>query len=190
MMDLEKVINYQKLHRLDHQKSQITDFKDNQPKKQIAQYINKNIDKMDDVERKSLLITLMDDKKIKCELLKYELRYLDMDFKISDFNKFINFVRNTLKKYHMKAGGFLCEDNEWSEHDHKSEKYPLKSNELIFDNSIKRVNRYDFQITVYISDLLYFINRHIDDNLKISYRLIEYTDEIYWMVLKLCNKNN
>lgn len=188
-MSIAEVINYHKLHKLDQQRSIICDFKNNKNKYQIAQYINKNIEHMDEVERKILLMNLLDDKRIKSDLLKYELRYLNLNKKISDFDNFVNFVRDTLKRYHMSAGGYLCEDTEWNEHDHTSTKYPLKSNEVIFENSIKGIDRYDFQITTFISDLLHFLDIHRDKNMSVSYRLIEYTDEIFWMIFKIIDKS-
>jgi len=188
-MSLAELNNYKKLHRLDQQKSLIRDFKYDKNNSQMAYFIHKNVDDMDEVESKILLTKLLDNKKIKAELLKYELRYLNMNFKIKDFDDFVNFVRITLNRYHMKAGGYLCEDTEWGQHDHTSKKYPLKEGEYIFDNSIKRINRYDFQITTFISDLLHFLTIHKSKKLGLSYRLIEYTDDICWMVFKISDKS-
>lgn len=188
-MSTDEAINYQRLAKFDQQKSIIYDFKNKKNKKQIAEYIYKNIDHMDEIERKMLLMNLLDDKKIKSELLKYELRNLNLNKKISNFNYFIKFVRNTLKRYHMNAGGYLCEDTEWSEHNYTSTKYPLKRNEVIFENSIKRIDRNDFETTTFINDLLHFFKRHRDKNIIVLYKLIEYTDEIYWMIFKIIDKS-
>lgn len=188
-MSVQDISNFLKLNKLDQQTSNINDFKNLHNKQDTAQYINKNINKMDDIEKKNLLLTLLDDKKVSSELLKYELKYLDLDKKISDLNEFTTFVRNSLERYHMKAGGYLCEDTEWSEFYPNSDpaKYPLKQGEVLFENSIKRVNRYDIQIVNYITDLLNFFNRHSSDTLYISYKQIASTDGIYWMVIKIVN---
>lgn len=183
-MSLDDLKEYRKYLAFDNQKSIVNDFKiDNNV--DISNYIYKNIDKMDDVERRMLLARVLDNEKIRSELLKYELRYLHLGIKIDTFDELIIFMRKSFKRYHMKVGGHLCEDTEWSEHDHTSIKYPLKRNEYIFDNSIKRVNRCDSQINKYITDLLHFFNNHISKKLYITYRSIEYTDEIYWMVFKI-----
>lgn len=179
------VNNFKRLNKFDYQRGVIDEFRKTDDSSEIAKFINKNIATMDDIEKGRLLLKLLDDKRILSELLKYELRYLKYDKKISDFHEFVKLVRETLNRYHMRAGGFLCEDTDWSEHNSSSVKYPLSSHEVIFENSIKAINRNDSQISSFIYDLLHFFKEQKPKHISLSFKLLEYTDEIYWMIFKI-----
>lgn len=183
-MSVQEITNFLRLNKLDNQKNIVNDFKNNTNNQNTAYYINKNLDKLDDNEKGHLLITLLDNKKISLELLKFELKYLTLDKKISDFQEFIDFTRESLIRYHIISGN-LCEDNEWTEFYPNSTKYSLKKGEMLFENSLKRINKYDSQIVNYIDNLLNFFKRHKTDNINIIYRHIAYNDGIYWMVFKI-----
>jgi hypothetical protein len=192
-MSLDEVSKFRNLQKFDSQKCLIDDFApsiESNSRGRIAKFIHQNIHLMDDVEKRRLLTKLLDDKKVSSDLMKYELRYLNLGRRISDFNEFIKFVREALSRYHMKAGGYLCEDTEWSEHSSSSSKYPLKPNEVIFENSIKKTNRFDLEVTTFIYDLLNFFYKHKVKGIQVSYRLIEYTDQIYLMVFKITDRKN
>lgn len=181
--------NYANLHKLDNLKNIIYDFKIKSGNNMlnrgdIASYIHKNINKMDDIERKHLLLKLLDNERINSDLLKYELKYLNLGKKITSMNKFVKFVDKMLKRYHT-AGGYHLEDTEWSVHHSTSTKYPLKINEVLFENSIKRVHKYDFHTRVFLNDLRHFFRIHMGKNLMISYKFINYTDEICWIIFKI-----
>lgn len=173
---------YQLSHQFDNEKTVVRNFIIDEEK---AQYLYKNINIMDEVERRKYLINLLDDSYVLSELYRYELKCLNLDKRIADLNELANFMETSLRRYHMKAGGHLCEDTVWTKHDKTSNKYPLKENEIVFENSIKYINRNDSRICEFITDLLHFFNIHMSDNLSISYRMIECSDMIYWMVFKI-----
>ena len=180
---------YQKLCNFDNEKTIVNDFKEYNNSAKVALLINKNLSKMDESEKRYLLLKLLDEKRVMCELIKYELRHLNLGKVISNFIEFTDFMEKSLSRYHMYAGGFLCEDTEWTKHDHTSNKYPLLKNEVIFENSVKRYNRNDCEINNYIDDLMSFFKIHKDENLNLSFRLIESSNEIYWMCFKLTDKH-
>ncbi|AYV84265.1 MAG: hypothetical protein Hyperionvirus20_43 [Hyperionvirus sp.] len=179
-------IEYKNLCKLDHQRSEVFDFsREKTHDSEKAMFIYKNIEKMDIIERQKMLFNLLSEKRITGDLMKYELKYLTLGIVIDNFDEFANFVAEILKRYHMKAGGFVCEDTEWTLHRNGSGKYPLKENEVIFENSLKRVHQYDSNIGAYIDDLIVFFRRHATPTLSVSYRLLDTTDDIYWMIFKI-----
>lgn len=190
---MDPCLQYKILCKLDHQKTLVPDYVD-YPKEKTrstdkAMFIYKNIEKMDLIERQKTLFSLLSEQRITVDLMKYELRYLNTGLSINNFEEYIIFMIDTFRRYHMKAGGFICEDTEWTLYRHGSGKYPLKENEAIFENSIKMVHRYDFNIAKYIMDLINFFKRHKGPSLNISYRLLDTTDDIYWMIFKISSHN-
>lgn len=179
---------YQVLCRFDQTRTFVDDFRKVEGQEKIADYIHKNIDRMDDVEKRHLLARLLDDRRVGMELSRFELRYRDTGERISDLPTYISFIDKTFARYHLTAGGHLCEDTDWTKYDTTSTKYPLKPNEVIFENSIKRVNRNDTHVIAYIRDLLRFFRRHRVKPVRISFRLLEATDEIYWMIFKVTDR--
>ena len=153
----------------------------------LAEYIHNNISHMDSVEMKNLYAKITGQRKMYGDLLRYELLNLNLDTKISSLNDGKKFISKYLKRYHLHVGGFLCEDSEWTIHTPKTniKKYPLKHNEIIFENSIKDIHKYDSNLTTYFSELLQFFKRHMDNNMSVKYYLIKHTDKICWIVLKL-----
>ena len=167
--------------QFDNQISDITEFKNNNT--DTAEYIHHNYHKMDEIERVHLLNKILHDKTVFAYLLKYELRNLNHGKKYRDFFQFIKFVDAAFIRYHMWAGGQLCEDNEWTKYTNSTDKYPLNSNEVIYENSIKKIYRHSLDNKLYIFDLLNFFNLHHAENISVKFKMIPYTDEIYLMVL-------
>ena len=188
----EKNMNdYKNLCKFDNHSMNLQDFKqiNRKEQKEKAAYISKHIDTMDEREKKNFLVNIISDKKLTSELLKFELRYINKGVVINNIIEFADFVEKMFQRYHMKSSGFLCEDSQWTKHSLGSQKYPLTKNEIIFENSIKRDHIRDETIEIYISDIFNYLDTHRGPNINIAYKLIETTDDIYWMIFKISELN-
>lgn len=186
--DLDEINNYMRIHKFECKKMINDDYRTSDPS--MAKYICDNFNKMELKEKSIIQSKLLSEKKINCDLLKYELKYLDLHTNINNLNESIKFIRNALNRYHMVVGGFLFEDIVWSEHDHKSYKYALDDNEYIFENSIKKIHRYDTQMIQFTLDLLNYFKRHINSDLNIICKFIKHSDEILWTIIKIETNND
>jgi hypothetical protein len=188
--DISK-INYQETNRFnlvckfDHDSNLDTIFINESNNTNKATYINNNINKMCPKEKKILLNQLYADKRVNDELMRFVLKYLTLDKKISTFKKCVRFVDKYLKKFHMKAGGFILEDTTWTPHNNTGIKYPLKQNEFIFENSIKRIHKHDVATLEYLDDLKLFFDRNIDTKkFSILLNIFNGHDELCWVIFK------
>lgn len=192
MMNTKQYLN---LHKFEQERHEINEYNlNNLTEKNInmAEYIHDNISKMGEIEMMNIHAKIIDIRKIKNDLLKYEMLNLDLGIKLSTLDECKTFVTKYLKRYHLHTGGFLCEDSDWTIHTSLSNvrKYKLKENELIFENSIKDIHKYDTQLTKYFAEILQFFKRHMNDNINIKYYLIKHSDKICWIVLKLVDNNH
>ena len=120
-----KVKEYKMLSRFYNSKREIYDFRDNENSQEIGLNINTNFNLMTEKEKSDILVKILSNKKIDDLLFKYELKNLDLNIKINDYNKFLKFVAYTFNKYHSRAGGHICNDTQWRVYDSTSKKYPL-----------------------------------------------------------------
>lgn len=132
--------------------------------------------------------------KVKNDLLFNELDTLDEHInKITDFNGCITFMENTFKRYPPMIANAQLEDDEWTFHDNSNKqvlKYPLMPNEVIYENSVKSVHKMDLNTKNYLLKMNKYFNNYIDRNkFKIILRIIDWTDNICWVVFKLTNNS-
>lgn len=182
---------YRESCKQDAEKAMVLDFSRNNSQ-EYSLYLHNNFDNMTVEEKKNAYLNILTEKKIFNELLKYELRYLDLNTIINDLPEFSNFMKKYFERYHMKAGGYDFEDSVWTIYDENTVplknydiKYKVKKNEIIFENSIKNCFNHDHNNSKYVNDLKRFFKRHMGPNLKLMVRYIEGLEEINWVIFKL-----
>ena len=101
-------------------------------------------------------------------------------------NEFISYVHQLFKFYNNLFMQFY-EDNIWILHDKTSTKYPLKDNEIVFENSIKYMDEDSInneKAEYYIK----LIRNHLNElckKIRVSTKIIEDpNNEICWILLK------
>lgn len=166
----------------------ITDISANNDtnKNDIAISIRENLHIMNDTEMINFHKKILSMTQIRNDLLCFELKNVKLD-PIDDFGGFIEFMEMNLARFHTKIMNTMLEDSEWTFHDHTSKKYPLKENEIIYENSIHKSHINDKITFNYLSELSNFFNRHILDKskLKVTLKLIKWSDGIFWVIFKL-----
>ena len=167
-----------------------------------TKYTNIHEDKLKNIHQS--LLTMSNDEIINLytqfvsiDYLKHELFLLDLEHNIPDKqnnitkDEFINYVHQLFNYYHNPLFGNLFEDNVWKFHDKTSTKYPLKDNEIIFENSISLVDEFSEE-NEKVDDYIRLIRKHLNklsDNIKVSDKIIEDNhNEISWILLK-CNSD-
>lgn len=142
----------------------------------IAKYIHKNYDRMDDCEKRLLLQKVLTSNRVNNELLKFELKYYQPTPVNMSLETFGKKAYRLLKRYQGKAGGFYIEDNEWALYDHTSEKYRLRKNKVIFENTIDILDSKDNETIKFIKRLVNKLN-YLADNIEVSYDIIESNED-------------
>lgn len=163
----------------------------NNDKIELAKFINENLNYMTPEEMKHIILKvnkLQGEKKLKYELLKFELKYYKPDPQNMDIDTFTQKAISLLTRYQSKSGGFRLEDQIWKIHKKNSIKYSILENEVIFENSINKTNYYDNETKKYIKRVANLLNG-LSHNIKVTSKNIEfYKDKIIWILIK-CTKN-
>ena len=175
---------YNSLHSIDASNCYMSDeerdkryFKKNSLDTQnIAKYIHKNYDRMDEQEKRFLLQKVMTSTKVNNELLKFELKYYQPSPREMTLEEFKKKASRYLRRYQGKAGGFYIEDNDWELYDHTSEKYRLRKNKIVFENTIDIVDSRDNETIKFIKRVVNKLNR-LCDNIDVSYDIIEANED-------------
>jgi len=182
----EKIIEMQKFKVL-HQLNGHTLNNKSDDKNQLATLINNDLIKMSDVEKRRTLMKCLDDQQINNELLKFELKYLKITAKNMTMEEFIKETTAILKRYQSKAGGFLIEDDEWTLHNHKSKKYPLKKNEILFENTLVNIYKNDLETNIFLKRIINLL-QNLASNFSVCLKFNKsHRDKIYWIIIK-CKK--
>lgn len=147
-----------------------------------------DFNKMTDDDLYNVYKSIVSIEKIKNELLYNELNNININ-KINDYDECKLFMENTFLRYQPTIINAQLEDDEWIVHDNTSKRYPLKDGEIIYENTIKFVHKYDVNTINYLTKLHTYFNNNIDkDKLKIKLKIIDWTDKMCW-VIYLLNKN-
>ena len=137
-----------------------------------------------------LYSTIINPLYIKNKLLLLDLEnYVPNNNELITKDEFISYVFQ-LFKYYNELFIEYYEDNVWIIHDKTSKKYPLKENELVFENSVSFVNNslYNDNAEYYIKLFRNHLNK-LSSKIHVSTKIIEDSDnEICWMLLK-CTSN-
>ena len=172
----EKYIELYKQYQLN-----VSEYKDEIPQ------IHNLLINVSDEQLLQLYNTIINPKYIKNKLL-----LLDLENYIPNNNEeitkidFISYVVQLLKYYNDLFMEFF-EDNIWVIHDKTSKKYPLKDNEIVFENSISFVdeNSVSNDKAEYYIKLIKNHLKKLSSKIHVSTKIIEDSDnEICWMLLK------
>jgi len=167
----QEMKKYNLMHLLEKQRN----YKNEEPnksqdeKQQLAQYIHKNYNNMDEIEMKTIALKCLDINEIKKTLLFFELQNYICTPKQMSLSEFKNETMIIFNKYQSKAGGFLLEDNEWLIHDNTSSRHEVKENELLFENTINAHDMDDGETNTYLKYLIKRLNslsKNIDVELR------------------------
>lgn len=167
----------------------------------MAQYINKNLYKMDNEEKKYLLHMCLSTYNIHNELLKIEFNNFNPIQETMTLKTFYSKVNKLLTRYQHKVGGYILEDIIWSSYNCNDDKYNLSQNEVVFENSMPAFhipkrgdtlkddilslkNYCEFEETIiYLNKLTKLLNK-LSTNIKVSMKFIDsYRDDIIVIVL-------
>jgi len=130
--------------------------------------------------------TIINPTYIKNKLLLLDLEnYVPKNNELITKDDFISYVLQLFKFYNQLFIEYY-EDNIWIIHDKTSKKYPLKENELVFENSISFVDNssYNDKAEYYIKLIRNHLNK-LSSKIHTSIKIIEDSDnEICWILLK------
>lgn len=147
----------------------------------------KNIEKQPFDKKIELLKIIKTESEINNYLLTHEFYNLTPGKKTNSFNELVKIIQDNLNKYTHKAGGFVLEDHEWGCHLADSSKYELLNNEAIFDNSILRKHRYDYELNKYLCQIIKIVSS-MTTNYVVSYNFIDDVQGLTWVVIYLRKK--
>lgn len=127
--------------------------------KELGKYIHDNYNKMDDLEMKQIVLKCMDNNDIRNILLTYEFTHYDEKYTHMDLDKFQQKTIQYFNKYQNKAGGNLIEDDTWIIHKSDSPYFDVKSNQVVFQNTIDKMDVNDFVTNAYLNRMIEKLNK-------------------------------
>lgn len=174
--EFEKYIELYKQYQLN-----VSEYKDETPQ------LHNVLMNVSDEQIWQLYNTMINPKYIKNKLLLFDLEnYVSESNELITKDEFISYVVQLLKFYNDLLMEFF-EDNIWVIHDKTSTKYPLKENEIVFENSVSFVDDnslYNDKAEYYIKLVRNHLNK-LSSNIHVSTKIIEDSDnDICWMLLK------
>jgi hypothetical protein len=182
-MDEKHKKNLNLLYTLD-QHDMYQSFEEKQGDPLLAQCLHQNLSSMEETELHQIISKCMTSSELKHFLLKYEMKYWIPEKKEMTLKQFIKEAQKLLYRYQSRAGGFLLEDRKWTLHTKTSLKYHLKSNMILFENTISEDFIYDLETREYTQDLIDILNR-LSSNVTVSMHSYHSPrDELYWIILK------
>lgn len=155
-----------------------------------ANLIMEQYDKTDPYD---LLKLCLSEKEAKSIIMTYELRNYEFQTKENmDLKEFVQIALNFLNRYQHKAGGFLLHNHQWECHDQSSQKrhtFQMKSNEILFINSLDNKNEEDIETEFFIDLLLEKLNT-IATNIEVKHGVYEPDQSrIHYILLSAIDKN-
>ena len=116
-------------------------------------------------------------------LLKYELKYLELEPEKMSQELFIKKTLSLIKRYQCKAGGYGIEDYEWEIYKDDFKNYRLKDNEIYLENTIDKFNAKDYDTTLFLKRITRLLNT-LSTDVDVSYKLKEVKDDdITWIYI-------
>lgn len=154
----------------------------------IAKLIHANIESMTHEDQYTIITKILNPIHMKHILLDYELKNIDLNCKMENMYDFVKFTQKSLSRYNWKAGGFLLEDSEWTLHHHRSKKYSLTENEVVFENSILDIYRDDERVMDFLRDIEKYLRRHKGRSIGLSIQMVKTLENISWTIIKIFKK--
>jgi hypothetical protein len=186
-----EIEEYNKLHQLAAIENYgITDeHLDNAEK--LADEIN-SIGDINNIDLQTITDTVMKclpTKQIKQILLNHELtHYQQQSVPHMSLEEFSGAAKQILDRYQCKAGGFHIEDTNWILHDFKSTDHVIKKHEIMFENSIDKLDAESTEVTSFLTKLHHRLSS-VADNIKVDVRYKPSKhDGIVWIVIWCIDK--
>src|SRR4029078_8419630 len=107
--------------------------------------------KMDEIEQRKMVIKCLNMNNVKKILLNFELTHHKLIPKKMSLEEFLPICKLILERYQGKAGGFLIEDNDWVIHKPDSAEFEVKSNELLFVNTLDLSDSGDNETEIFLN---------------------------------------
>jgi hypothetical protein len=165
-----------------------TDFKNLDMKQQLAGHIHKKYNKMSLEEMKNIVIRCMTKNQIKRILLEFELKYYEEIPKKITLKKFTILAKKILDRYQCKGGGYYIEDMDWEIHTYTSENYDIKENQVLFVNSIDKMDKDDNETIAYMKRITKRING-LSEDIDVEYEFHDpEEDGINWIEIWCTDK--
>ena len=162
--------NYNFLLKLEKLKNYNSDILKPTKDTELAEFIHENFDKLDDNSKKDILVKCLKPNEIDMILLRFELMNYDKKCKVElSLDEFEKKAIETINKYHWKGGGHKIEDNEWIIHKHDSEFYTVRTNELLFENTLDVSDLHDEETEHFMKHLVRQLNS-LSTNIEVEYR--------------------
>jgi hypothetical protein len=169
---IHEMNEYDHLHRIsiEEEKCDLSD---------LAEYIHKNYNKMDDDEMRRLLVKSMTSAEVKRSIYNIEFKYYKPDeIKEITLDQYVDEAMQYLNKFLLTSIGHKMEDNMWTIHNNKSNKYKIKENQIIFENSSSSIIFNGSSI----KDLQDILN-NISPDIKVKF-YSTFSKNIYWLIFK------
>jgi hypothetical protein len=154
----------------------------------LVEMIHDNFNKMSDEEIKNTVTKCLGINEMKKILLDYELQNIHLIPKKISMNKFNKIAMKYLNRYQFKAGGFMFDDN-WVFYSGTLNKYKLKQNESIFENTIYENCVYMSDTYDYLSCIIKLLNS-ISINVKVTMHTKFYDRDKTYIVMLKCEYKN
>jgi hypothetical protein len=183
----KEIIKYNNLQQLDNNCNKQVCNLSNEAKQDLAKYIHKNYDKMDDAEMKHVVTKCLDMNTIKNILMTFEFNYYNSKPIELTIDKFIIRATNIFDRYQTKVGGFLIEDKKWVIHKFDSKYFNVSENGVLFQNTIDVLDNNDYSTNEYLNKLVSKLNK-ISTNIEVKLELLEKKKIIY--ILLWCDLIN
>ncbi len=141
-------------------------------RRDLANYIHKNYDKMDESEMKHIVTKCLDLNTIKNILMSFEFNYYNPRATDMTLDKFIVKSMAIFDRYQSKVGGFLIEDKKWIVHKSDSKYFNVSENGVLFQNTIDVLDNNDYSTNEYLNKLTSKLNK-LSTNIDVKLELLE-----------------
>jgi len=163
---------YNNLQQLDNNCDKSVCNLSNDEKRELAKYIHKNFDKMDESEMKHIVTKCLDMSTIKNILMTFEFNYYNSRPVEMTLDSFVNKANAIFDRYQTKVGGFLIEDKKWVLHKYDSKYFNVSENSVLFQNTIDVLDNNDYSTNEYLNKLVSKLNK-ISTNIEVKLELLE-----------------
>ena len=195
----QEMEKYAKLHKLEASRNYGYEDEDededdniNNNKIKLANQIYNNFsDNTDMNNMKDIVLKCMTTKQMKKILYGYTMKYHKQPFKETmSLEEFKEQTEKIIEKYQWMGGGYYIEDSEWNVYTYPMEgsreepTYTIKDNQILFENSVHKLNADDNDTVNYMDRLVSILN-NLSSNIEVEYEF--YNDDeikdIIWILL-------
>lgn len=167
----KEVRKYNHLQQLDAISNEMTDQIPQEQKTNLAKYIHKNYNKMDDMEMRRVASKCLDISEVKDILMTFEFNNYTRNEKEMTLNEFTKIATYMFDRYY-RVGGCFIEDKEWIVHTPASKYFDIPDNKIMFQNTIDSMDADDCATNEYLNKLVENLNG-VSTNIRVKLEFIE-----------------